>query len=49
MARISTNKNAQGACIIITAALAPTTQWRTVHFKEEIPIYYTWVKRVNCG
>ena len=34
MAEISTYKSAQGACIIITPALAQTTQRRTVHFKE---------------
>ena len=34
MAHISTYKDAQGTCIIITPALAPATKWRTVHFKE---------------
>ena len=33
MAHISTYKDAQGACFIITPALAPAT-WHTVHFKE---------------
>ena len=34
MAHISTYKDAQGAGIIITPALAPATLWHTVHFKE---------------
>ena len=33
MAHISTHKDSQSACIIITPALAPATL-RTVHFKE---------------
>ena len=42
MARISTYKEAQGACIIITTALAPATSWHTVHLKEEIPAGYSF-------
>ena len=49
MAHISIYKDAQGACIIITPALAPATLWRTVHFEGvnscRVPIYYTWVER----
>ena len=33
-------KDAQGACIIITLAIAPETSFRTVHLKEEIPTGY---------
>ena len=40
MAHISIYKDAQGACIIITPALAPTTLWRTMHLKEYIPARY---------
>ena len=40
MAHISTYKDAQGACIIITMALAQATSWHTVHLKEEIPAGY---------
>ena len=33
-------KDAQGACIIITLALALATLWCTVHLKEETPAGY---------
>ena len=34
MAHVSIYKDVQGACIIITPALAPATWWRAVHLKE---------------
>ena len=46
MAHISTYVDAQGSCII-TPALAPASQWHTVHLKEEIPVGYPFTVYAN--
>ena len=53
MVPISTYKNAQGTCIIITPALAPGNLVAHSAFEGRnscrVPIYYTSVERDNCG
>ena len=51
-AHIHLDKDAQGACIIITLAIAPAPLWHSAFegtYSCWEPIYYTWVERENCG